>query len=61
MDNQKKIVLAYSGGLDTSVILHWLISQGHDVVTYTANLGQDEGHGGGRGQGPAGWSFRHVR
>ena len=41
-DDQKKIVLAYSGGLDTSVILHWLISQGHDVVTYTANLGQNE-------------------
>ena len=41
-DGQKKIVLAYSGGLDTSVILHWLISQGHEVVTYTANLGQDE-------------------
>jgi argininosuccinate synthase len=42
MPEPKKIVLAYSGGLDTSVILHWLVSQGHQVVTYTANLGQDE-------------------
>ena len=42
MPDSKKIVLAYSGGLDTSVILHWLVSQGHQVVTFTANLGQDE-------------------
>ena len=39
---KKKIVLAYSGGLDTSVILHWLVSQGHQVVTFTANLGQED-------------------
>ncbi|MBI4312902.1 MAG: argininosuccinate synthase [Chloroflexi bacterium] len=42
MPEPKKIVLAYSGGLDTSVILHWLVAQGHQVVTYTANLGQDD-------------------
>ena len=42
MGKSEKILLAYSGGLDTSVILHWLISQGHDVDTYTANLGQDD-------------------
>jgi len=42
MSDPKKIVLAYSGGLDTSVILHWLVSQGNQVVTFTANLGQDE-------------------
>lgn len=42
MVEPKKIVLAYSGGLDTSVILHWLVAQGHEVVTYTANLGQEE-------------------
>jgi hypothetical protein len=37
----KKIVLAYSGGLDTSVILKWLqITYGCDVVTFTADLGQ---------------------
>ncbi|MBQ7585564.1 MAG: argininosuccinate synthase [Desulfovibrionaceae bacterium] len=39
----KKIVLAYSGGLDTSVILKWLIETYHcEVVTLTANLGQPE-------------------
>src|SRR3954447_23809390 len=35
-------VLAYSGGLDTSVILHWLQVNGWDVATYTANLGQPD-------------------
>ena len=28
----KKVVLAYSGGLDTSVILHWLANKGYEVV-----------------------------
>ena len=39
-DPTKKIVLAYSGGLDTAVILHWLVSRGHQVTTFTADLGQ---------------------
>jgi argininosuccinate synthase len=39
----KKVVLAYSGGLDTSVILKWLqTSYGCEVVTFTADLGQGE-------------------
>ena len=39
----KKVVLAYSGGLDTSVILHWLVKErGLEVVTYTADVGQGE-------------------
>ncbi len=39
----KKVVLAYSGGLDTSVILKWLgIAYGCEVVTFTADLGQGE-------------------
>ncbi|MGI9648327.1 MAG: argininosuccinate synthase, partial [Acidimicrobiia bacterium] len=39
----KKVVLAYSGGLDTSVILRWLIDErGLEVVTYTADVGQGE-------------------
>ena len=42
MPESKRIVLAYSGGLDTSVILHWLVAQGYEVITYTADLGQDE-------------------
>ena len=37
-----RVVLAYSGGLDTSVILKWLQQQGHEVVTFTADLGQGE-------------------
>ncbi len=39
----KKVVLAYSGGLDTSVILKWLWEQyGCEVVTFTADIGQGE-------------------
>ena len=39
----KKIVLAYSGGLDTSIILKWLqTTYGCEVVTFTADLGQGE-------------------
>jgi argininosuccinate synthase len=42
----KKVVLAYSGGLDTSVILKWLQDQyGAEVVTFTADLGQAEAAG----------------
>src|SRR5271163_958577 len=41
--NIKKIVLAYSGGLDTSVILRWLQeTYGCEVVTFTADIGQGE-------------------
>ena len=37
----KKVVLAYSGGLDTSIILKWLQNEyGCEVVTFTADLGQ---------------------
>ncbi|MBM3590293.1 MAG: argininosuccinate synthase [Alphaproteobacteria bacterium] len=43
MANIKKVVLAYSGGLDTSVILKWLQENyGCEVVTFTADLGQGE-------------------
>jgi len=35
-----KIVLAYSGGLDTSVILKWLAEKGHDVIAFIADVGQ---------------------
>ena len=41
--NVKKVVLAYSGGLDTSVILRWLQdTYGCEIVTFTADLGQGE-------------------
>jgi argininosuccinate synthase len=39
---KQKIVLAYSGGLDTSVILAWLINQGYEVICFVANVGQRE-------------------
>jgi argininosuccinate synthase len=43
MADIKKVVLAYSGGLDTSIILKWLeITYGCEVVTFTADLGQGE-------------------
>jgi len=38
----KKVVLAYSGGLDTSVILKWLIDKGYEVIAYIADVGQEE-------------------
>ncbi len=39
----KKVVLAYSGGLDTSIILKWLQDEyGCEVVTFTADIGQGE-------------------
>lgn len=37
-----KVILAYSGGLDTSVILKWLIEEGYEVIAYIADVGQDE-------------------
>ena len=44
----KKVVLAYSGGLDTSIILKWLqTTYGCEVVTFTADLGQNEQGAGG--------------
>jgi len=43
MSDVKKVVLAYSGGLDTSIILKWLqLEYGAEVVTFTADLGQGE-------------------
>jgi len=42
-EGPKKVVLAYSGGLDTSIILKWLQTEyGAEVVTFTADLGQGE-------------------
>jgi argininosuccinate synthase len=43
MDSVKKVVLAYSGGLDTSVIIKWLIEvYGCEVIAFAADLGQGE-------------------
>ena len=37
-----KVILAYSGGLDTSVILKWLANKGYDIIAYIADVGQKE-------------------
>ena len=39
---KQKVILAYSGGLDTSVILKWLIDKGFEVIAYIADVGQDD-------------------
>jgi argininosuccinate synthase len=39
---KEKVVLAYSGGLDTSVILKWLIEKDFDVIAFVADVGQSE-------------------
>jgi len=39
---KEKVILAYSGGLDTSVILAWLLEKGYQVEAYMADLGQKE-------------------
>lgn len=40
--SKKKVVLAYSGGLDTSVILKWLVLKGYEVICFVGNVGQTE-------------------
>ena len=40
--NSNKVVLAYSGGLDTSVILKWLLERDYEVIAYIADVGQEE-------------------
>lgn len=39
---KEKVCLAYSGGLDTSCILKWLLEKGYDVVCFLADVGQEE-------------------
>jgi argininosuccinate synthase len=40
--SKPKVILAYSGGLDTSVILKWLCEKGYEVIAFCANVGQYE-------------------
>lgn len=42
---KQKIILAYSGGLDTSVILKWLINKEYEVVCFIADVGQEDDFG----------------
>jgi len=37
-----KVILAYSGGLDTSVMMKWLVKKGYDVIAYVADVGQKD-------------------
>ncbi|XP_017769335.1 PREDICTED: argininosuccinate synthase [Nicrophorus vespilloides] len=39
---KEKVILAYSGGLDTSCILKWLLEKNYEVICYMANIGQEE-------------------
>lgn len=39
---KEKVVLAYSGGLDTSVILKWLMEKGYEVIAFVADVGQED-------------------
>jgi len=39
---KQKVIVAYSGGLDTSVIVRWLANKGYDVIAYIADVGQQE-------------------
>src|SRR4030042_6227015 len=39
---KSKVILAYSGGLDTSVMMKWLVKKGYDVIAYVADVGQRE-------------------
>ncbi|KAL8811452.1 MAG: hypothetical protein Q9223_007528 [Gallowayella weberi] len=40
--NKKSVCLAYSGGLDTSCILAWLLEKGYEVICFMADVGQEE-------------------
>jgi argininosuccinate synthase len=39
---QERVLLAYSGGLDTSCILKWLLEKGYEVICFMADVGQEE-------------------
>ena len=51
----KKVMLAYSGGLDTSVILKWLINKGYEVIAYVADVGQNDDFEAVREKRPCHW------
>ena len=39
---REKVILAYSGGLDTSIILKWLANKGYNVICFIGNVGQND-------------------
>ena len=42
MNDNQKIILAYSGGLDTSIILKWLVNKNYDVICFIGDIGQSD-------------------
>lgn len=42
MMEAERVLLAYSGGLDTSCILKWLLEKGYEVICFMADVGQTE-------------------
>ncbi|MGI6439827.1 MAG: argininosuccinate synthase domain-containing protein [Sphaerochaetaceae bacterium] len=57
---KEKVVLAYSGGLDTSVILKWLANKGFDVIAYVADVGQMEDFEAVKAKSFGYWCFKSV-
>ena len=55
---KKKVVLAYSGGLDTSVAVQWLTEQGYDVVAVCLDVGEGKDLDFIQAKGVAGWSCK---
>ena len=53
-ERMKRAVLAYSGGLDTSVTIRWLVEQGYEVHAVAVDVGQQEDFDGVVGAGDAG-------
>ena len=61
MSEKNKIVLAYSGGLDTSVILKWLVNEyDSDVIAYVADIGTERRFTGGGAESLGNWSMRGI-
>ncbi len=60
MKCKEKVVLAYSGGLDTSVILKWLIDKGYEVIAYVADVGQDDDFEEVKKKALKDWCFKSV-
>ena len=55
---KEKVVLAYSGGLDTSVILKWLIEKNYEVIAFVADVGQAEDFEAVQEKSIAAWSIK---
>ena len=59
-EKKGKVVLAYSGGLDTSVAIPWLHDQGYEVVTLTMHVGQQADNLEEISESLRGWRFQSL-